>query len=86
MDKLLNALDRFQVYRVELEGEMDKLKFATQKLSFAKEIESQCAKGTTKAKNEPARMMDEQRAISYRIAVELEVERLKDGESPPKRQ
>ena len=86
LDGLLESLDRFQVYRVELEGEMDKLKFATQKLAFVKDIEDRCAKGKSKARFESIRIMDELRATSYRISTELEIERLKNDDSSAKDQ
>lgn len=79
VDDLLDNLIRFQEYRIELEGEMDKLKFAEQLLAFVKELEEQCKRGKSKIQFESDRTTQEARIRSFLSATKLEVARLREG-------
>jgi hypothetical protein len=78
-DGLLDSINRFQSIRVEVEGKPDARRFAEQKVSFAKEIEKQS--DTAKSNGHLAAQgdIDKRAATSFRLAAELEVERLKSG-------
>ena len=83
---LLDSINRFHLLRLEIEGEPDVRRFAEQKLAFAKEIEAQTARGKSKAKFEAIREIDECSTRAFRIAAELELERLKKNDTKTNRE
>ncbi|QDT88819.1 hypothetical protein [Gimesia algae] len=78
---LLDSVKRFHLIRLEIEGKADKRKFVEQKLAFAKTIEAQTAKGKSKAEYEALREIEKCSARAFRIAVELELERLRKSDT-----
>ncbi len=77
IDGLLQSIDRLHKIRLEVGPAANELAFVEQKLAFAREIETQCAKANSKAKYEAIREIDEASATAFRIRAELEIEKLK---------
>ena len=83
---LLDSINRFHSLRLEIEGKANVRRFAEQKLAFAKKIEAQTAKGRSKANFESIRQIDVCSARAFRIAAELELERLRKSETRTNRE
>jgi hypothetical protein len=80
-DGLIAAIDRFHALRLEIEPGIDRRECARQKLAFAREIEKRCPETRSQNKYQALCEIDEAAAKSFRLAAELEFERLSMGVS-----
>ena len=76
IDGLLNSIDRLHKIQLEIDPATSELAVVQWKLAFAKEIETQCEKESSKAKYEAIRQINEASAKAFRIRTELDLVKL----------
>jgi len=77
IDCFLQSIERLHKMRLAVSPDLSEIACVQQKLAFIKDIESQCAKGNSRAESEAVREINEASVTAFRVRTELEIAKLK---------